>query len=110
MNSMTANRPTVEKIIADLAKYAGWEAADSPRAATMREAALVLQQLTPNGGYNEMLAGDRYSTATHEGDRQMRLTLCKKDKILAYIVLEAEEIYELGKNMLKTYDKLEGIE
>jgi hypothetical protein len=112
------DRPTAQKVIADLTKFADWEPADSPRAAAMREAADVLRQLAPRQSDSDQLEDTALQAVgfrldvEHES-KQLRIAFFKdrgQKGLLGYMVLECPEIYDLGTDLIRRYDQLEGIE
>ena len=58
------------------------------------------------------LQAHSYSTATIDAERKLRFTLYKssgqKDP-LGYIIMECEEIYDVGMHLIKNYDRLENL-
>lgn len=41
--------------------------------------------------------------------RDAKISLCQNGKVLAYLVMSAEQVYDIGAHFYKTYDELEGI-
>jgi hypothetical protein len=111
------DRPSPAKVIADLTKFAEWEPADSPRAITMRDAALALSQLAPRQAGQDPLQdpalhAKSYRIETHPATKELRLAVFRESGhkgVLGYLVLASPEIYDLGTELIKTYDRLEGI-
>lgn len=108
------DRPSPAQVIAALTKFADWEPLDSPRAKAMRDAALTLRQLAPQSGDEDAeLQAKGYSVETHKPTKELRLAIFKdrdQKALLGYLILESPEIYDLGTELIKHYDKLEGIE
>jgi hypothetical protein len=112
------DRPTAAKVIADLTKFADWEPADSPRAIAMRDAAEWMRQFAPRHGADDplddpALQARSYAIETHAPTKTMRFSIYRENGqkgLLGYTILESPEIYELGTDLIKRYDKLEGID
>jgi|ERR1700726_2496128 len=109
------DRPSPAKVIADLTKFADWEPADSPRAIAMRNAVLTLSQLAPRQAGQDPLIdptlhAKNYSVEAHPATKEVRLAIFREGRVLGYLVLASPEIYDLGTELIKNYDKLEGIE
>jgi hypothetical protein len=56
------------------------------------------------------LAGTSYQTEAYPKTRESRLVIYRGKKVIGFIVLDAEETYECGKEFIRAYDKIEGLE
>lgn len=68
------------------------------------------RQLAKNPLEDPELQAHSYSTATQ--DKNLRFTLYKNSgqrDPLGYMILQCEEIYDVGMHLIKNYDKLENI-
>lgn len=103
------------KTIADLEKFAGWEPRESPRAAAMHEAAGLLRLLGPRPKHvldDPNFQARGYQIDMDTRNHQLRLSFFRERQQkgpLGFIILEAPEIYDLGRDLIKHYDNLEGI-
>lgn len=106
-----------EGLVKRLDAMVGWEPADSPRAAAIKEAADVLRHL-PTRQSDEKRLDDPlflakgYRIDTDDSAKQMRVVVFGEHgnkRVLSYSLLEANEAYEMASAILKNYDTLEGI-
>lgn len=56
------------------------------------------------------LEADAYSTAVEKSTREAKFTLLRGKKVLGYLVIPCEKVYDTGTHLLHLYDQLEGIE
>lgn len=99
-------------IITELEKFADWEPKDSPRALAMRSAATALRQLSGGAIEDPSLQAKSLSIEVEPDTKELRLAIYREHKqegLLGYLILETPEVYDLGTDLLKRYDKLEGI-
>lgn len=108
----------IAQSIADLDKFANWEPTDSPRATVMREAADILRKLAPRqpGGDpldDPALQAKSFRIDTETDAKELRLAIYSdwdQKGLLGYMILATPEIYDLGTDLIRRYDNLEGIE
>ena len=60
-------------------------------------------------GDDPALEANAYSTATEKTTREAKLTLLREKRVLGYLVIPCEKVYDFGTHMLHLYDQLEGI-
>lgn len=61
-------------------------------------------------GDDPALAASAYSTATEKSTREAKFTLLREKRVLGYLVIPCEKVYDIGTHFLHLYDQLEGIE
>lgn len=106
-----------ENLCRDLEKFAAWEPADSPRAVAMRDAAKVLASLPTRQRDDDRLDSNAfeikgYRIDTSDDPKAMRIVfynLAGQKSVLGYLELSSDGAYNFSSDVLKHYDKLEGI-
>lgn len=106
-----------EGLVKRLDTMAGWEPADSPRAAAIREAADVLRTLPTRQSdgvrlHDPHFQSHSYRIDSNKEEGEMRLVIFRnsgQQQVLGYMVMTTPESYELAQVVLKNYDLLEGI-
>jgi hypothetical protein len=61
-------------------------------------------------GDDPALEATAYSTAVEKSTREAKLTLLREKRVLGYLVIPCEKVYDIGTHLLHLYDQLEGIE
>jgi hypothetical protein len=61
-------------------------------------------------GDDPNLEANAYGMATEKATREAKFTLLRERRVLGYLVIPCEKVYDIGTHLLHLYDKLEGIE
>ena len=60
-------------------------------------------------GDDPALEATAYSTAVEKSTREAKFTLLREKRVLGYLVIPCEKVYDIGTHLLRLYDQLEGI-
>ena len=60
-------------------------------------------------GDDPALEATAYSTAVEKSTREAKFTLLREKRVLGYLVIPCEKVYDIGIHLLHLYDQLEGI-
>lgn len=69
----------------------------------------ITRLLKKKVGDDPDLEATAYHTATEKTTREAKLTLLRGRKVLGYLVIPCERVYDMGTHLLHLYDQLEGI-
>lgn len=61
-------------------------------------------------GDDPNLEATAYGTATEKATRAAKFSLLREKRVLGYLVIPCEKVYDIGNHLLHLYDQLEGIE
>lgn len=106
-----------EGLVDRLVHFQQWVLPGSPIQQALKDAAAALSALPVKSSdasrlKNEAFLAKGYRIETNEKDKEMRLVFYNErggKGTVAYMVLESPEAYEFATDVLKNYDRLEGV-
>ena len=104
--------PATKVLVELLDKFAAADD-DGLRRAAMLDAAITLRAFAQSHKRvqnDSELEATAYGTATEKSTRAVKLSLLREKRVLGYLVIPCEKVYDAGTHLLHLYDQLEGIE
>ena len=107
--------PATKVLVELLDKFAAADD-DGLRRAAMLDAAITLRAFAQSytgakrAQTDSELEATAYGTATEKSTRAVKLSLLREKRVLGYLVIPCEKVYDAGTHLLHLYDQLEGIE